>query len=308
MNVKLRSLYCCILLIPVINYSQNIFQSNLQMMFQPNINFSSASSYEGTVLSVFHRNQWVKFSGSPKVLGANVFKSKGSNAFGVSFFQDKVGVHDDLQISLNYSYSLQLTKTKYLSFSLSPTLNQKRSDYNGLVQINQSDALITSTSNYSLFSPNAKFGTYLYSKNFYVGISTPNLLDNNIINGTKVENKFDFEKINYNFHIGFRKKLNKTNNLLASSYVKTVEGSFLHTEFNIMWETMSEKLGIGASFKTSKEIVGILRVQIMKRLMMGYAFQYTLTDLNNYNQGTHEILLVYNMSPIERVKLKTPRF
>ena len=90
--------------------------------------------------------------------------------------------------------------------------------------------------------------------------------------------------------------------------MKTIEGSFLHTEFNIMWETMSEKLGIGTSFKTSKEIVGILRVKIMKRLMMGYAFQYTLTDLNNYNQGTHEILLVYNMSPIERVKLKTPRF
>ena len=174
MNVKLRNIYCCILLIPIIGYSQNSFQSNLQMMFQPNINFSSASSYEGTVISVFHRNQWVKFHGSPKVIGANVFKSIRNNSFGLSFFQDKVGVHNDLQISLNYAYSFQLSKTKFLSFSLSPMLNQKRSDYNGLVQINQNDALIANTSNYALLSPNAKFGTYLYSENFYVGISTPN--------------------------------------------------------------------------------------------------------------------------------------
>lgn len=44
-----------------------------------------------------------------------------------------------------------------------------------------------------------------------------------------------------------------------------------------------------------------------KQLMIGYAYDYTLTKLGDYNNGSHEIILGYDVSKKIK-KVDTPRY
>ena len=44
-----------------------------------------------------------------------------------------------------------------------------------------------------------------------------------------------------------------------------------------------------------------------KQMRIGYSYDYTLTDLNQFNSGTHEITLGYDFS-FDKKKVVTPRY
>lgn len=291
-------------------FGQNVFQSNLYMLFQPNINFASASSYDGINVAGFYRNQWVNYKGAPSVLGVNAFyaNQKYSSTVGLSLYQDNVGIHQNTEISINYAYELKLSEKLRLSLALSPTLIQMKDDYSSLSPTQENDALLTTSSTISKTAPNVKFGSYLYGQNFYIGFSSPNLLTNNVKDATSINTSFEGKKINYYLHGGYKKQLNKTSSLGASVFLKSTSGSFLHTEVNLLYNFLVEKIGIGAGFKTSKELSAILRLKPNNNFTIGYAYQYTLTDIKKYISGGHEIILIYNAYKPERVKIIPPRF
>ena len=41
--------------------------------------------------------------------------------------------------------------------------------------------------------------------------------------------------------------------------------------------------------------------------MIGYAYEYTLTKIGNYNRGSHEIILGYDFG-FEKKRVITPRY
>jgi len=66
-------------------------------------------------------------------------------------------------------------------------------------------------------------------------------------------------------------------------------------------------LTLGVSYRTSDSVSGLVGIQITPMLMAGYAYDYTTTALQNYNSGTHEIMLRFEL--VSRKKgLKSPRF
>lgn len=308
-NLKI-ALISGILICNLNTFSQNVFQSNLYMLFQPNINFASASSYEGINAAGFYRNQWVNFKGAPSVLGVNAFftNQEQNSSIGLSLYQDNVGIHQNTEISLNYAYNIKLNDNLRLSLSISPTLLQLKDDYSSLNPTQENDALLATSSTISRAGPNVKFGSYLYGNNFYLGFASPNLLTNNIKDFTTINTSFELKEINYYLHGGYRKKLNNANSIGASAFLKSTSGSFLHAELNLLYNFLSEKIGLGAGFKTSKELTAILRLKPTNNFTIGYAYQYTLTDINKYISGGHEILLIYNAFKPERVKITPPRF
>ncbi|MBK7966547.1 MAG: type IX secretion system membrane protein PorP/SprF [Bacteroidetes bacterium] len=70
---------------------------------------------------------------------------------------------------------------------------------------------------------------------------------------------------------------------------------------------MNEVLWLGASYRTSDSWSAIMSIQMNKQMRIGYSYDYTLTDLNQYNSGTHEITLGYDFS-FDKKKVVTPRY
>jgi hypothetical protein len=59
-------------------------------------------------------------------------------------------------------------------------------------------------------------------------------------------------------------------------------------------------------------LVGVLEAFVMKNLRVGYSYDYSLSDMANYENGTHEISLGVILNSKSKVNKKsaqlTPRY
>ena len=60
------------------------------------------------------------------------------------------------------------------------------------------------------------------------------------------------------------------------------------------------------AYRWDDAISTIVGFQISERLTLGYAYDLTTSNFNNYNSGSHEVMLTFNV--LEKKKLKSPRF
>lgn len=291
---------------------------NQYMVYQPYINFAASSSYETTNGALFYRNQWTGFEGAPITYGLGVavpIPKKNSikytnSTIGFSLRREEIGIHKNDELSIDYAYRLQLNRSTFLSFSLSPTLRFINSNYN-LTVFNNIDPNLNKIP-VNKTAPNFKFGSYLFKDNFYIGFATRNLLFNNIYSNNSsydIETGFDPKKINYLLHSGYQHSINKNNSIITSGLIKISEGANLHYNINLLWSTLNEKLGIGASYRSTNDLVFIVNFQIYSQFRLSYAYQYSLSELNNYENGSHEAMLIYQVKPKKKlIKIRTPRF
>jgi type IX secretion system PorP/SprF family membrane protein len=278
------------------------------MLFQPIINFSSASSYNEVNLASFYRNQWTSFKGSPTNFGfIGVIPIKNNSiTLGGRILNETIGIHDKTEIKLDYAYRFQTNLNSAISFSLSPKINIHKSQYQ-LIETTVNNDPNFNTGQVSIVYPNAEFGTYYYSSRFYIGFSAPNLFYNQLVNNSHYSTQFSVSRLTYYLHSGYKWTLNTNNNIYSSFYLKTAYGAPTVASFNIGWETFKEKLLVGISYRTNNELVALLKLKL-QQFTLGYAFQYSLTTIAPYNNGTHEILLSYRIKRKKTVGLIAPRF
>jgi len=69
----------------------------------------------------------------------------------------------------------------------------------------------------------------------------------------------------------------------------------------------SEVLRLGVAYRWDDSVSGLLGLQIGPKLMLGYAYDATTTRLKNFNSGSHEIMLRFELRSREK-QLKSPRF
>ena len=67
-----------------------------------------------------------------------------------------------------------------------------------------------------------------------------------------------------------------------------------------------DALTLGAAWRWDDSISALVGFQVSDELFIGYAYDYTTTDLNKYNNGSHEIMLRWELRKV--VKLLSPRF
>jgi hypothetical protein len=68
-----------------------------------------------------------------------------------------------------------------------------------------------------------------------------------------------------------------------------------------------DKFTLGASYRWSAAVSAMVGFQITDGLYAGYAYDRETTKLNNYNSGSHEIFLRYDLFS-NLSKITTPRF
>jgi len=303
----IKSLLLCCIFISTIANAQNVFQSNQYMLFQPIVNPASMSSYNEVNFVGYYRNQWQGFEGAPTnfgLLGVAPIRNT-SITLGGSLLSEQIGIHKKTSIQLDYAYRLQLNLKSALSFSLSPKVNVIKDEYQLIETTVENDPNIGINA-ISAIAPNASFGMYYYQKRFYIGFSSPNLLYNSL-KGNAYTTNFELNKVAYYLHSGYQLVNSDRNNIYTSIYLKTTTGAPALLSGNIAWEGLNEKLLLGLSYRTSKELVALLKVKL-KTFTLSYAYQYSLTAISQYNNGSHEVMLNYRLKPKKEAILIAPRF
>ena len=64
--------------------------------------------------------------------------------------------------------------------------------------------------------------------------------------------------------------------------------------------------GFGISFRTKDAIAGMVQLHLTDQLILGYSYDHTISELQKYNNGSHEIFLRYDFR--YKVKAFDPRF
>lgn len=301
--MKTRILLFVLMFTGVLSYAQQDAQFTQYMYNTININPAYAGSRGALSMFALHRTQWVGLDGAPvtNTVSMNTPINESNLGLGVSLVNDKIGPTTENAISADLSYTLQTSETWKLSFGIKATANLFDLDAS---KLNPVDATDPSLQNYSKFSPNIGAGLYLHSDNAYVGFSIPNFIQTNRYDDNEVA--IFKEKINYYLIAGYVFNFNDYIKFKPAMLTKMVEGAPLQVDVsgNFMFY---DKLMLGVSYRWSASLSAMVGFQITDGLYIGYGYDRETTNLDNYNSGSHEIFLRYEL--FNNIgKITTPRF
>ena len=70
-----------------------------------------------------------------------------------------------------------------------------------------------------------------------------------------------------------------------------------------------EKFEIGAAHRFKDSFSGLVNYRISNQLRIGYAYDHTTNNLGQFNSGSHEILVLFNLDTFgSKGYDKSPRF
>jgi type IX secretion system PorP/SprF family membrane protein len=154
------------------------------------------------------------------------------------------------------------------------------------------------------FSPNIGAGVYYHSDKLYVGFSVPNFLtvrhfDDN--GSTTVQ-----DRLHYYLMGGYVFDVSPTVKLKPSVLTKMVAGAPLQVDLstNVL---LQDKFSLGLSYRWGAAATAMAGIQVTDGLLVGYSYDFDTTSLENYNSGSHEIFLRFELFNIQK-RIITPRF
>ena len=307
-----RNLFLFIVFLSIKTIAQQDAQYTQYMYNMSLINPAYATSdFNNFNVGLSHRQQWIGMEGAPQTTSFFThYAINDFNEIGVSFFNDNIGdgVLKENKLSVDYAYILNLNDYNKLSFGVKAGFNMLNINFDGfeLESGNQySDELFSE--NQSRFYPNIGTGVFYYTKDSYLGFSVPNLLKSSYLKEQDNIYSKSTEEIHYFLTGGhvfefYRDDIKVKPSFLAksSNQGKVSLDASLNALFN-------EKYEIGLSYRLNSSVNFLTNIAINDNLRIGYSYDYSLSNLSDFNSGSHEIILLYDFN-LFGTNSKSPRF
>ncbi len=274
------------------------------------INPAYAGTHSYAEATALYRAQWSGFDGAPttQTFGIDGPIANEIMGLGLTVLNDKVGDTRQTEIFANWSYHLLLNAsgTNRLSFGLRAGF----SDYAAMLTetrvFDDGDPVFTQNVNNELV-PKFGAGIYFYSERWYAGISVPTIYaaDKNIrFNINEVSDRY-FQPHTY-LTAGYVYRISEDLQIKPSFLIRYLENTPVQADINCNL-LIKNTFWIGASYRTGDAIIGLLEYNIGTDLRIGYAYDFTTTELSNYSSGSHELMLSFKFAK-GQVKTKSPRY
>ena len=134
-------------------------------------------------------------------------------------------------------------------------------------------------------------GLYLYSSDFFVGLSAQQIVPQNIDFSEGYVRPNTGRTVPHLFATaGYRFLLTDDLNLIPSVMVKYIQPLDPQLEGNMKLQ-FRDIAWLGASYRHDDGFAGMLGLNVSNVFNVGYAYDYTTSKLNNYSKGTHEFIV-----------------
>lgn len=302
--MKINFLIVAIMLTGFIVRAQQDAQYTQYMYNTINVNPAYAGSRGTTSIFILHRTQWVGMDGAPVTNAASInMPINNSNlGLGISFVNDRIGPTEENAGSIDLSYTIPTSDTFKLSFGIKATANLFNLDVNKLNPQHQGDIQFQNLSNN--FTPNIGAGLYLHSEQSYLGVSIPNFFETKRYDDNSVA--INKERMNFYLIGGHVFDLSPSLKFKPAFLAKMVEGSPLQLDVsgNVM---LNNKFLAGVAWRWSASVSAMVGFQATDNWFIGYGYDLETTKLANYNSGSHELFLRYELFN-QYNKMISPRF
>ena len=282
-------------------YSQYLYNKFL-------INPAVAGSDGYTSVSLTAREQWVGYYGAPRTFSFSiqsrmlkksfilketkvrreVFRPKtdGKVGFGGYVFSDINGLVQRTGFQFSYAYHMWLLNSTQLSLGLSATgyhykINEKEINFE-----DPNEPLMNDNLRRGVFIPDFTFGAYLLNSRYSLGFSADQLLQSAAKIGSVAYKNFKMSRQYYlfgSYDISYRRDIVFQPSflvLMSQQYKPQADLGITYIYNNDFWA--------GLAFRTSGALIANIGIKY-QNIFLGYAFDFTMQEIQRITYGTHEI-------------------
>jgi type IX secretion system PorP/SprF family membrane protein len=273
------------------------------------INPAEVGTKKGTQIQLVQRQQWVGLIGSPNTTFLSAQRQLNSKmGIGGNVTLDKIDFIQRINASASYSYKLLIDNKNKIRFGLSAGIIKGTLDLSTIQADDMSDIVLTSAPLRMTFD--AAFGmTYTFDSDLNIGISFPQLL------GTKASvDIVDGSKYNLvrhsNVYFSYRLKVDEQFEFIPLIMVRNAQNNNSQVEVfgNIKYDN---KIWGGIGHRSNSVFILNMGMQLIDKLSLTYAFEFSSSGVGSNTSGTHEIMLSLNLNkasevPEEEVPVEEP--
>ena len=275
------------------------------------VNPAYAGSRGSLDFAALYRSQWVGLEGAPKTGTFTVNSPIGAMenmGLGLSIVSEQLGPAKESNVNIDYSYTINTSAFYKLAFGLKAGIDVLDVDFSLLNIADGSDVFENNIDN--RLQPQIGAGVYYYSDKFYVGLSVPNFLntkhfDESEIGPTSAQT-IAAERLHYFFITGYVFDLGTNVKFKPALLTKLVSGSPLQVDLSANF-MINEKFTLGAAYRWSAALSGMVGFQATEGLFLGFAYDRETTDLQQFNSGSYEFFVRFEIFNKPERAL-TPRF
>ena len=317
----MRNFYIIVIVFIVLgmNTTTSIAQQDAQytqyMYNTLSINPAYAGSRDVFSFVGLYRSQWVGLDGAPKTFTASMHTPFGEHiGLGLNVTNDKVFITTETYIDIDFSYSIDMSGFLFdygkLAFGVKAGGHLLDVNFSETTPFNPGDADADQQPNIdNKFSPQFGLGVFYYSENFYLGMSAPNVLETEHFDESSDDNNSSStakDRVNYYVMSGYIFYLNEDIMFKPAILSKIVNGSPLQFDLSANF-MIYDKLSFGAAYRWSAAISAMVGFQVTDQIMLGFAYDGDTTEFRQFNSGSFEFFLRFELFR-RHGKMASPRF
>ncbi|CAN5375835.1 type IX secretion system membrane protein PorP/SprF [soil metagenome] len=260
-------------------------------------------------LGGIYRSQWVGIDGAPSTASFFAHTPVSQRVeLGLSIVHDEIGDWiKENNITVDFAYVLPLDdNNNKLSFGIKGGITTFDGD---LTRIETNELNDPAFQNLNELFPVFGVGAFFFGDKYYLGLSAPNLFTAKHLENQQGLAALGEENIHYFLTGGYVFDLNQDFKLKPAFMALGVEGAPLSVDItaNVL---MYNRLEAGIGYRFGDSVTGLVNFAVTPGLRIGYAYDYTTSNLGRYNDGTHEFLLLFDLDlfGLSRGYDKSPRF
>lgn len=290
-DMKKTILVFATICVSVAGWSQQLPQYSQFFLNKTLINPGATGTENYWEAQATNRLQWVGITDAPRthVISANGPISDYKMGLGGKVFVDVLGPTRRTGFSFSYSYKLKLSETLKLGMGLSFGGLQYTTDGSQILLKDQNDVALSNQLQ-SVFVPDAGVGFHLYSDDFYVGISMPQIIGNKLQffdHYRKTEAALERHMFAY---AGYKFKV--TDDIIVEPALlgKWVDPAPIAFEGNLR-VIYQDLVWVGASYRMNDAVVAMLGVNVNESLIFAYSYDMATSDIKTATSGSHELMI-----------------
>ncbi|MCF8245220.1 MAG: type IX secretion system membrane protein PorP/SprF [Saprospiraceae bacterium] len=282
-----------------------------QQLFNP----SYVGSRNTPSFTALHRSQWIGFEGAPysEVLSFHSPIMRNRAGVGGTISRYAIGVSYAWYGSVAYSYNLKLTQDLNVRLGMQGTLEDLGINFadQKVVTVSQFDPSLNEKRFEEKYVGNVGVGAYITYKNlFYLGLSAPQLYPNDVglndnVRITSIQSPHRYA------NLGAVIPVSEQLDLMPNFMMKWVDHAPIDFDINFSIRYL-QKITVGVTARTGgdsaiESMDGLLFFQVSPKFGVGLGYDYTLSKIKNYQSGSVEVLLRYDLRD-EKGDLENPRY
>jgi len=306
-----------VLLLTVAGFTASAQQDPMytQYMFNTQtINPAYAGTWESLSFMVLARQQWSGITGAPETFSFSMQAPLKNErvALGLNLINDKVGLEKRFYLFGDSSSLLPLREKSNLRLGLKGGFT----NYTNNLQAYETNAPGSGVVDEAFLGeidrkwmPNFGVGAFLYGQKYFVGLSVPKIIKNdfeNNYNNLSITSEIQhyFLTAGLVFDLGENLKFKPT--MLTKATFSDETGAPLQVDLTANF-LIKERFWLGAMYRTGDSFGFIAQWVIDKKLRIGYSFDYTTSNLRKHENGSHEIMISYELKFLKE-RFASPRY